>query len=740
MSTTKSPYCDQKPIHNPGLIQSYGVLMSLKDPDLTILQVSENTNDILGFTLEQLLGKKLSEFLDDSELKKLHNYLNHSDFDLSSPLKITINNRQLDGIIHRNVHGFLIIELEPINEEEIFDLVAFYHQMRIMITKIHQASNLKQMCSILVKDLRTMLGFDRVLVYKYDVDWHGFVIAENKKENIESYLGLHYPSTDIPTPARELYVQNWVRYIPNFQHEPARIIPINDPIVKMPLDLTFSILRAVDSCHIEYMRNWGVSTSMSISLLQKTKLWGLIAFHNYSRKHIPYEIRQACEFLGQVVSLELLAKDDHESYEYQLALKDTVSKLINSTSENNNLVDGLVSQPQDFLRLTNATGGIICFEGRCQFVGQAISVIDLENLITWLKSNIKDQIFYTDSLAKYKYPHAEELKHLASGILAMSLANNWDNYMIWFRPEEIEVINWAGNPYNPASEETRQKDVKRGLSPRNSFAIWQEQVALKSFPWLRCEIEAVKDLRNALINVILHKANEIAELAENLKRSNGELQQFAYVASHDLQEPLNQVISYVQLLEMRYGEKLEDKAKEFIGFAVEGVTQMQQLIDDLLTYSRLGSRKKEFALTDLNKILQRVLNNLLIKIEDTGAIINYDSLPSVYGDETQLMQLWQNLISNALKFHGNQPPEIIIKVEEQDKFWLFSVQDHGIGIDAEFGDRIFVIFQRLHTKDEYPGTGIGLTICKRIVEHHGGKIWVESKLEKGATFYFTIAK
>jgi chemotaxis family two-component system sensor kinase Cph1 len=739
MVNSSLPLCERQPIHNLGFIQPHGVLMSLNLLDLKILQVSRNTNEIMGIESKNFFGQSLNQFLEPSQQKKLQQYIQEDNFNFASPLKITLNNVELNAIIHLNVHGFLIVELEPINKKSNFNLVKFYQDIRITITKIHQAVTLKQMCSILVKQLRKMLDFDRVLVYKYDQDWHGVVIAEDKEEQIESYLGLHYPATDIPTPARELYIKNWVRYIPNIDYQPTEIIPLSDPIANMPLDLTYSVLRGVATCHREYMQNWGVKTSMSISLLQQNKLWGLIAFHNYSLKSIPYEIRQACELIGQVVSLELLAKDDQEGYQYKLSLKERVSTLIKASSEQDNLVNSLASKPQDFLGLTNATGGVICLNNQQQLIGKTPSFLDLNDLIIWLKYNLKEQMFSTDSLAKYQYPHAEKLKDTASGILAMCLGNNWDDYIIWFRPEEIKEINWAGNPYNSYYEETEENgDIK--LCPRSSFEIWKEQVALKSFPWLSCEIEAVKELRNALINLILRKANEIAKLAEELKRSNAELQQFAYVASHDLQEPLNQVISYVQLLEMRYQDQLDNKAKDFIGFAVDGVTQMQQLIDDLLAYSRLGSRAKEFAPTDLNKILQRVLTNLQIKIEDSQAVINYNSLPIVYGDDTQLMQLWQNLITNALKFKSNQPPEINIRIEEQDKFWLFSIQDNGIGMEQKFSERIFVIFQRLHTKDEYPGTGIGLTICKKIVERHGGKIWVESELNQGSTFYFTIAK
>ena len=226
--------------------------------------------------------------------------------------------------------------------------------------------------------------------------------------------------------------------------------------------------------------------------------------------------------------------------------------------------------------------------------------------------------------------------------------------------------------------------------------------------------------------------------AEELKRSNGELEQFAYIASHDLQEPLRMVGSYTSLLERRYKGKLDADADEFIGFAMEGVTRMRSLINDLLTYSRVGKEEKASAPTDSRAALDRALANLQVTIAERGAVVVMGNLPMVMGNGPQLTQVFQNLIGNGLKFCKEGRPEIKVSVERQGADWVFSVGDNGIGIDPQYADRIFLIFQRLHKRDEYEGTGIGLAICKKIVERHGGRIWVESEPGKGATFRFTL--
>lgn len=253
---------------------------------------------------------------------------------------------------------------------------------------------------------------------------------------------------------------------------------------------------------------------------------------------------------------------------------------------------------------------------------------------------------------------------------------------------------------------------------------------------------AEREVRALNVNLEQRVADRTAELnerAKDLARSNSELQQFAYVASHDLQEPLRMVASFTQLLAKRYAEKLDDDARDFINYAVDGATRMQTLISDLLNYSRVGTQGKPLVPTDSNALLKRVLDSLQFSIEESGAVIVSDTLPMVLADSQQLGQLLQNLLTNAIKFRGKDAPQVRITAERNGKEWRFSVRDNGIGISQEHADRIFIIFQRLHTKAEYPGTGIGLAICKKIVERHGGRIWVEPSPGGGTTFCFTIS-
>lgn len=264
--------------------------------------------------------------------------------------------------------------------------------------------------------------------------------------------------------------------------------------------------------------------------------------------------------------------------------------------------------------------------------------------------------------------------------------------------------------------------------------------------WLEVSADplVIEDRRHvilALNNITARKQAEeiLRQTAEQLARSNKELEQFAYVASHDLQEPLRVVVGYVQLLERRYQEQFDADAKDFFGFIVDGVTRMQQLITDLLNYSRIGTRGKEFKKLEMRKVVDRALANLQLVVEESGAEVVRGQLPTIEGDETQLVQLFQNLIGNGIKFHGESTPKIEISARREGSHWVFAVRDNGIGIEQQYWEQIFVIFRRLHTRQRYAGTGIGLAICKRIVERHGGKIWLESTPGQGTTFFFTLA-
>ncbi|MFM2063216.1 MAG: hypothetical protein RLZZ507_2886 [Cyanobacteriota bacterium] len=728
----------EAPIHLSSKIQPHGIVLVLEEPELKVLQVSNNTLNVFGISPENMVQKRLEDLVDSFQLERIKSGISEQNLDFINPTKLWIRKKGdeytvFDAVFHRNSEGFLILELEPAISQENIPFLSFYHLARASINRLESTKNLREFCQIIVQEVRQVTGFDRVMLYKFDDDGHGSVIAEEKIAELEPYLGLHYPESDIPKPARNLFISNSIRLIPDANVEPVQIFPDHNPVTNRPIDLTNSSLRSPASCHIEYLHNMGVGASLTISLIKDQKLWGLIACHHQTPKYVSYELRKACEFLGRVIFSEISAREETEDYDYRMSLTYIQSLLVEYMSQEDNFIDGLVKNQPNLLDLTSAKGAAVCFGGHYTLIGETPKEEELNFLVEWLKNNVEDEVFYTDSLPNI-YPDAISFKNVASGLLAIPISQR--NYVLWFRPEVIQTVNWGGDP-NKAFE-VNQSQGNLQLCPRKSFELWKETVRLTSLPWRYVEVKAALELRKAIVNIVLRQADELAQLAHDLERSNAELKKFAYVASHDLQEPLNQVANYVQLLEMRYESELDEDAKEFINYAVEGVSLMQTLIDDVLAYSKVDTQAIAFQATEVETALERALSNLRKRISETGTTIIHDSLPTVMADGTQLMQLFLNLIGNAIKFRSHEPPQIHIGAERLEDEWLFSVRDNGIGIDPQFSDRIFIIFQRLHTRDEYPGTGMGLAICKKIIECHRGRIWVESQLGQGATFYFTI--
>jgi two-component system, chemotaxis family, sensor kinase Cph1 len=766
---------DEELLHLPGLIQPHGILFVLNEPDLKILQVSTNTVEILGIPPQELINKELKALIETDKVDSIKQYI-AEDFESGKQTKISIKTQGLtrifDCLLHRS-DAFVILELEPLLSEDSLDISDFHYLIKKTLSKIQKTSTLKEMSQLIVKEVRRITGFDRVIIYQFNAEGAGEVIAEDKVDTMVSYLGLHYPALDIPQQARQLYSLNLLRFIPDVNYKPVEIIPAYNPVNNEPVDLSLSVLRSVSPCHIEYLNNMGVAASLSISLIQDKKLWGLIACHHHSPKYISYRVRTACEFLGQIMSLELAAKEDNEDLEYKLRLKSIQSNFVEAISHEKYLEDGLVKDKSRWLDLVSAQGVALCANGNFTLIGKTPQKSDIQALIEWVEPKIDNNIFYTDSLPEI-YPSAEAFKDIASGLLALSISKIQRNYIFWFRPEVIQSVNWGGNPNHPVEV---APDGSLHLSPRKSFELWQETVRLKSSPWKRCEIDAVLELRSVIVGIVLRNADELAKINAQLEYSNSELDAFAYIASHDLKEPLRGIHNYSSFLLEDYTDVLDEEGVSKLHTLMRLTQRMEALIDSLLHFSRLGRVELSMQKTDLNELVKNVIEVLSISQKATQVDIRIPRpLPEILCDRVQVSEVFSNLISNAIKYNdkphqwveigfldseewrtqGSEEGLEVTETENENNSEhsssqfpianpqspnpiVFYVRDNGIGIQKKHMDAIFRIFKRLHPQNRYGGgTGAGLTIAKKIVERHGGKIWVESTYREGSTFYFTL--
>ncbi|MEG4632094.1 PAS domain S-box protein [Microcoleus sp. AR_TQ3_B6] len=498
-------------IYAPASIQPHGILLVLESPVLKILQVSNNTFEDLGIYPEELLGKFLHEFVETEEIEAIEKALfEKNQHTKGIRLSFKTQNRQsfFEGTLHHSSSA-LIVEIESVLSPKASDCINFYHLVQEPIDKIHRTPNLQMLCQTAVEEVRRMIGFDRAIVYQFDATGAGEVVAEDKVESLAPLLGLHYPAGDIPAQARNLFNMNLIRFIPDINCQPVELIPDCNPLTGRPLELGGSLLRTVSPCHVQYLKNMNVGASMTVTLIKDKKLWGLLACHHPTRKYVNYEIRTACELLAKFVNLELSYKQDSEDREYASYLKEICHKFVTKISQEHCFVEGLLKSPDELLALVGATGGVVCANENLTAIGKTPELVEIEKLIAWVKTQINNDIFHTDSLSKL-YPPSENFKEIASGLLVLAMSEMQNYYILWFRPEAIQTVNWAGQPHGQIE---LQPDGSRSMSPRNSFELWQETVRLKSLPWQRCEIEIARELRVAITSMELRKTNQQLSLA-----------------------------------------------------------------------------------------------------------------------------------------------------------------------------------------------------------------------------------
>ena len=702
--------CDREPIHISGHIQPHGVLLVVQEPQLKILQVSENALHLLGFAPESAIGQDLSLLFDPLQLEKLKACLRNENLKTVNPIKLYVErpgkSLEFDCILHR-VQEVLMVELELATSQENLSVFSFYHSVRATVSKIQSAKNLKDLCQVTVEEVRQISGFDRVMVYQFDPEGNGAVIAEDKAEKLSPFLGLNYPSSDIPKQARQLYSLNWLRLIPDINYKPVPIVSGKNAVTTQPRDLSFSVLRSVSPIHIEYLQNMGVAASMSISLIKDKELWGLIACHNYTPKYLNYELRAACEFIGQVMSLELQSKEGNEDYDYKLHLKSLQTKIFEDISTSENLSQVLVKCQHNLLEAVNAQGAAIVFGDQCYRVGQTPQGESLKYLTQWVQKHLNQEIFYTDSLTKC-YPEAEEFKDTASGCLAIAISPTQKIYVLWFRPEVIKTVNWAGNPNKTLQTD---EDGNYRLSPRKSFELWKENVRYKSLPWKQCEIDAALELRKAMINIVLCQIDKLEKLnraleesvarerektahlktaMSELKRAQTQLVQSERMSSlgqlvsavaYEVTNPINfihgnliyaneysqKMIDLLQLYEQHYPSaspeiqaQIEAVELEFIvedlpkllGSMKVGANRIREIVQSLRNFSRID--EADIKPVDIHDGLDSallILSNRLKPKPDRPAIHlikEYGSLPLVECYPVQINQVFMNVLTNAI--------------------------------------------------------------------------------------------
>ena len=728
--------CDKEPIHIPGKIQSHGFLIVI-DQEGIIRFESNNTNYFLKNVPPGLIGKHISEIehlVGENEppdfINRLITFGKVNGFEQTNPFNTDIYGEPFHLIISTS-DDYYLLEFEPARSDSSNDI------HKLIGRSISEMLADKSLQSLLINSamqVKSIIGYDRVMIYRFAEDDHGEVVAEAKNEELPSWLGLHYPASDIPKQARELYKRNLTRLIANVNVEPTAILTSADN--QVPLDMTNSHLRAVSPIHIQYLKNMGVHSSFSISLLYKKELWGLIACHNYSPRFIDYRSRESAKLIGQILSSALEFRQDEENQQLHERYKSAVDQLSRLMLKDSNIEYALTGHSVTLLNTVDASGAVLVFENNITKLGVTPTDLQISGLISWLKSNVSETFYYTSKLPS-EFPEATLYRNVASGIMVTMLSRELGEYVIWFKPEQVQTITWAGNPEKPAIISVEGNMAH--ISPRNSFEEWSQTVSGTSKKWTNEEVKSVVRLRSEITYAINQKAGAIRLLNEKLKQAYEELDTFSFTISHDLKNPISTIKSFTQIL-LR-DKDMKPQALKVLERINNGADKMNNMINEVLDYSRVNRSELVLSQIDPAPIIHEIVRDLQLIYNIDESCITIGNTPKIQGDPVMISQVFANIISNAIKYSmKSEPPQVSINGTETDTEVTYTITDNGLGIDIKQLPRIFELFNRMDNVGDIEGSGVGLAIVKRIIEKHRGKIWVDSELGQGSTFNIAFKK
>ncbi|MGC1479339.1 MAG: ATP-binding protein [Chthoniobacterales bacterium] len=724
--------CDTEPIHVPGLVQPHGLLFVLDAKTLVVKRCSANTEEILGVAPEQIVGTPIPDWLPPKIRSLLPQGLQPDRRQFSNPLHIPWGNAEnqidFDGIVHSLDDG-LLLELEPATaeSEDLVSARSLDHHFRLTeqaIPALQRESSVHRIAELMCSELRAFTGFDRVMLYRFAPDFHGEVIGEARRDDLEPFLGLHYPATDIPKQARELYKRNWVRLIHDVQATPVPLVPD-----AAPLDMSDCTLRAVSPIHIQYLKNMGVASSMSISLLDDGELWGLIACHHYSGPHfVPYAKRASCVHFGVVASSQMALRREQVAAQ---TLANRRAELVEITRRVSNELDfrtAMGTYADDLCKIVRADGVAVAIDGKWEVVSGCVPPGNFLDGLLADKPTLEENpegITVTQHLAKDR-PDLANHPSEAAGILFITLAPNWQ--IVMFRPEVRQTVRWSGNP-------NKAKESAEALTPRASFEEWSEEVRGQSDPWSKTDQTLARELRFSLLAFVVLRNHQLDQLNRQLIAKNAEVAQFAYSVSHDLKSPLVTVSGYIGALEEDLALRDDEAVNDSLDRIKRATARMGTLIEELLQFSRIGYQNGIPKTVDLDALIAEIRAEFEVRFQKVGGTLETGSdFPPIPGHPREIRRALHNLLDNALKYgRSTDPLRVTIGWSREPQAVRLFVRDNGPGIAPAYHERIFELFQR--ADDDTEGSGVGLASVTKVLQQHDGTCGVDSTEGHGAEFW-----
>jgi light-regulated signal transduction histidine kinase (bacteriophytochrome) len=829
--------CEDEPIRIPGSIQRHGFLLLLDQQNQQVVAASDNAEDFLKIPLKLILGTPLDTILDREVLAAMRPLLND---DETTALPRYLGSFRMRGELYSVVTHR--VNAERVVEFERLDRLVSPELMNAVITNfvgtLGKVNSETELLQAIVKQVKELTGFSRVLLYRFDEAGHGTVLGEQNDGTLPSYLHLRFPASDIPAQARELYLLNTVRIIPNASYVPSPLQGVQGRSME-GLDLSLSLLRSVSPVHLEYMRNMGTLSSMSISIVCEGKLWGLISGHHASTHSVPYLVRSACDLLTKMVSSQLMALRNASRLEAMVGFHAVQRKMLTQMAAANDYVGAMLAQMQSLTKVTDAQGVALIIEDRCHIDGVAPGEGAVRRLAAWMDTQPDLKVFESRHLQQH-LAWTKEIEEVASGLLAIRISDVRQSYILWFRPEVISTVLWAGEP-------VQELNSSQGLHPRASFNSWKELVRGQSAPWTEMEIDSARDFRAAVMTISLKRAEEAVEFnaarfeqltnslpnpvwtanddgqlayvnrkwrdqgfgsngfwykllrlapeeeircaelwlsavaksapfeaevrlrarpneverwylvraipipkadrtrggwvgtctdltdqrdRETAQRRTEKLEltgRMTSVIAHEINNPLEAITNLLYLLKNEVDDS--GHAKNYIGMAQYELDRISGITKQTLRWSNESVEKTAFSTAgalfdDVLHLFAGKMRNRQITVTVTGG-----RDLAVFGVIGQLKQVVANLFTNALDAVplGGQ---VWLEAISRDGMTEIVVRDQGSGMSEATLSQIFEPFYS--TKGDL-GNGLGLYISKELVERHGGRLLVESKLGSGTT-------
>jgi light-regulated signal transduction histidine kinase (bacteriophytochrome) len=745
--------CAREPIHLPGSIQPHGLLFVVGLTDGKVVQASENAAEMLGWASGSVLGSQLAKLL-GAEAEDLLARGASPDPQTST---IAVAGRQFDALTYEAELGFRVVELEPSSDEtgdgprpeDELDVLA-------LIDELSSATESDQLLTRAAITMREVTGHERVWAYRFEDDGHGVIVAESKSDDLDSFLGLHYPEGDIPAQARALYLRNGLRTIVDAQASPVAVTPLTNPETGAWTDMSDGALRAVSPMHVTYLTQMGVRASISAAIVVDGRLWGLLSGHHYDQpRRLSRHARTLVEVLARLVGIQIDALERSRSADELLTLRQHQAEVLEQVAQAADLPAGLAADPAALLGVCRAGGAIIRVGSEMVTVGQTPKADRCAALLEAIVDREDGgEGLCLDALSAEHAEFAQDAP-TAAGILVLPLSRRQGNLLVWLRPEQVREVTWG----NGARSGVSDAGGVEPLTPRGSFERWKEIVRLRSRPWRPEELTSAYQLRSSLGTLLLSRAEALARVNAELLRVNGELDDFAHTAAHDLREPLRGMNSLTTFVIEDSWDVLDETARNRLTRVLAHAHRMEKLLDSLLGYATLGRAKLELEEASVLEVAKEAVEVLLVRAEDKAAELRYGPDATVSCDRPGLLEVLVNLVDNALKYGPDAAPVIEIGViglgdtvqgsaafaplksplaENPDPVVVY-VADNGIGIAPENREEVFRIFHRLHAPDAHGGgSGAGLSIARRIVERHGGNIWIEDGIDGGVRVCFTL--